>query len=123
MITERHEVISQRRYITPTCSRRTGPNNPEGRRGGGRGTGGSGEGVARRSRLLVADQAVRPVVGDGDFDLVVTGAQRIGDVTAKWRAPEHAEIAVVDAHARQVDDLAEIELDAAVPRRARPPES
>ena len=59
--------------------------------------------------LLVADQSVRPTIGDFNFELVFTSLERIADLDTPRGTPDDAEVFAVELHARQAVHGAEVQ--------------
>ena len=57
-------------------------------------------------QLFIANQAVRPQIGDFDDQLIHPRFCRFGDVYAEWRFPQHAVIAAIQGNFGEFLDLA-----------------
>src|SRR4051794_17581312 len=56
-------------------------------------------------QMLIADQSIWPEVGHLDFQIVITGMHRFGDIDHKRRLPDIAHVSAVDADFRDRLDL------------------
>src|SRR5438045_285513 len=67
--------------------------------------------AAIRRQLFVADQPIRPEIGNLDFELVLSGPDLARDLHAKRRLPERPEILSVELHLRDVLYQPEVEIE------------